>query len=70
MSPSAIRIAAADLLGKTAGDIVNRVSKAETGRMKPLVFLPEVWIEVIACEVEVRESAWEMICFSLAYPLQ
>lgn len=49
---------------------MNRVSKAETGKMKPLVFLPEVWMEVIACEVEVRESAWEIICFSLAYPYE
>lgn len=57
MSPSAIRIAAADLLGKTAGDTVKRVSKAETGKMELLVFLPEIWMEVMACEVEVRESA-------------
>lgn len=66
MSPRVIRIAAADLFGNTAGDIVNSASNADTGRMKLFVFFREVWMEVMASDDDVKESACEMICFSFA----
>lgn len=61
------RVAAADWLGSTAGRRVRRVSNAEVPRTRDCacdVFVG--WIEAIACELEVRESAWAISCFSFA----
>ena len=64
-SPHARRIAAADLLGSMAGDIVKSVLNESAER-----WLVEEWredglMDVIACEVDVVDSAPVISCFSL-----
>lgn len=65
-SPIASRIAAADLFGRTAGDMVNKLSKEEAERWL-VVCLEDDLMEVMACEAEVSDNAWVMSCLSLAY---
>jgi hypothetical protein len=66
LSPIARRIAAADLFGSTAGESVNRVSKDDAVRTRLCEWRVDGVMEAIACDVEVRESACVMSCFSLA----
>ena len=67
LSPNAKRIAAADLYGSTAGHTVKRLSKAAAVRICPRLFDAEGLIDVIACEVDVRDMACMISCFSFVY---
>ena len=59
-------MAAADLFGSTAGEMVKSESKDEAERWL-VVCLAEALIEVMACEEEVRERAWVISCLSFAW---
>lgn len=50
-------MAAADLLGKTAGDTVKRVSKDDAERGYWAFCRVEGWMEVIAWDEDVKERA-------------
>jgi hypothetical protein len=67
LSPRARRIAAADLFGRAAGDMVKRVSKEEMVRTLLCVRGAEGVMELMACDVDVSVSACVMSCFSFAY---
>jgi hypothetical protein len=67
LSPKAKRIAAADLYGSTAGHTVKRLSKAVDVKTCPRLLAAEGFIDVIACEVDVREIACMISCFSFVY---
>jgi len=66
LSPIARRIAVADLFGSTAGASVNRVSKEDAVRTWLCEWGTDGLMEAIACDVEVKEIACVMSCFSLA----
>lgn len=59
-------MAAADLVGRTAGDIVNRLSKEEAERWL-VVCREDDLMEVMACEADVSDNACVMSCLSLAW---
>lgn len=64
-SPRASRIAAADPLGRLAGEMVNSVLKEDAERCPPVCFV-DVLIEVMAWDVDVRASVDIINCLSLA----
>ena len=59
-------MAAADLLGSTAGEMVNSVSNEDAERWL-VVGLLEVLMDVMAWELDVKERACVMSCLSFAY---
>lgn len=65
-SPIASFMAAADLFGRTEGDIVKRVSKDDAVSTRLFDRRAEGLIEAMAYEVDVKERACLMSCFSLA----
>ena len=65
-SPAASRMAAADLLGRTAGETVKRLSKDDAGSTWLWEVGSEVRMEVMAWDVDVRERACVISCFSFA----
>ena len=69
LAPSAIRrVAAADWYGKAAGRTVRSDSNADAVRMRVVGCegVLESWMEVMACEVDVRARACAISCLSFA----
>jgi hypothetical protein len=60
------RNAAADLFGRTAGEIVKSVSNDDMDREEGVCGVEGV-MDDIAAEEDVRVRAWMMSCFSLAF---
>ena len=66
-SPIASFRAAADLLGKTAGEMVNRTSKDDAASTRLVERGAEGSMDVIAYDVDIKERACFMSCLSLAF---
>jgi hypothetical protein len=60
-------MAAADLLGRVAGDTVKRVSNVEAVNTALCDGLVEGRMDVMACELAVKVMACVINCLSLAY---
>ena len=66
-SPIDSFMAAADLFGRTAGEMVNRASKDDAVSTRLVERGAEGLMDAIAYEVDVKERACFMSCLSLAF---